>query len=266
MNKKYFYTAIFILCLIVINTQNAASCDNELVDSIIETYESLNGWKEDYREKVDKLDNLLVQFFQTKSSLSFDMETVIPFSSLISSNDEKVRVFSWFTENGGQSWEYHSLIQYETNDGVLKADLIYKMFGANSMPDDPWYSVPAVEYNSISILNREIYLLFGGARASSRGIIMYCFLALELKDNPSPCFVFDGKSYLHFYYIATQGLYYIEDLPAVIDLKSNFPDDFTLVYAKLNNADEIVMEEYRFVFNGKEFEGDYSIFKGRSGR
>ncbi|MDR2047981.1 MAG: hypothetical protein LBP69_00855 [Treponema sp.] len=68
---------------------------------------------------------------------------------------------------------------------------------------------------------------------------------------------FNGKSYIGFDIIAVQPPN-IEDLPGFVNRKVHFPNTFTLVYAKADDSKN-VEKEYHFVFNGKEFEGDYSI-------
>jgi hypothetical protein len=256
-SKRFFYLALFFLFTIEVYSQNNQN-QNELVDTILETYSRLNSWNADYEERLNELDDLLVRFFQSEASLSFDISTVLPFSSLVASDDGKVRVFSWFTENGGQAWDYHALIQYKTNSGVLKAELTKTVFVGVRRND--WSYIPGVEYNSIEILQQNIYLLFGGTRANSRGTIMYCFLAIELKDNTVfPYVVFNNKSYLRFFCIAVQPPN-IEDLPGIVNMKpSSSPDTITLVYAQADDSKNIMEKEYHFIFNGKEFEGDYSI-------
>jgi hypothetical protein len=231
---------------------------DEMVNRIVDVYNQLDSFNDDYLEKLDELDGLLLQFFQAEASLSFDMSTALPFSSLVSSDDGKVRVFSWFTENGGQAWEYHALIQYKIGDGVLKAELTKMLFVG--VRRNRWLYVPQIAYNSIGMLRQNTYCLFGGARSSSRGTVYYCYLAVELTDNSIfPYLAFNGKSYMGFDLIAIQPPN-IEDLPGFVDIKpSPFPNAITLIYAYADALKNKIEKEYHFVFNGKEFEGDYSI-------
>jgi hypothetical protein len=151
--KKSSFAGLFAAC-VVLSLAAQEVTDTSVVNTIIDVYNQLDSSNDDYWEKLDELDSLLLQFFQTEASLSFDISAVLPFSSLISSDNGKIRVFSWFTENGGQAWFYHALIQYKTGNGVLKAELTKTLFTdvKKSLENDWWPYVPTVKYSSIRMV------------------------------------------------------------------------------------------------------------------
>jgi hypothetical protein len=239
------------------NSQNQDELVNTVntVNTIVKVYSQLDSFNDTYEENIEELDGLLMQFFQSDFSLSFDISTVLPFSSLISSDDGKIRVFSWFTENGGQAWSYHALIQYKTSEGVLRAEQITNIFLTGNGRD------PEVRYSSIHILRSNTYILFGGARAGSHGDVRVCYLTFEIKETGIfPFLAFNGKTYLRFFYTAvTPPDEYLPDFIGHILIVNSFPVTLKLIYAQKDDVEGMIKKEYYFVFNGEEFEGDYSI-------
>jgi hypothetical protein len=231
-------------------------------------------------QAVFELRDLLLRFFQTDESLSFDFHKYSHELSwsiyYISSDDGLISVFSWDTADGYSRSTFDSLLQYKTANGELKTISIPQMLANITKYPEPDSLLYDYEYHDYSFdkivtLKENVYLLDGGNRDSIA-------MAVELKDNEIiPCDIFNKKMFFWFRWVMKGDFYfYAGYYPGVIDITINgekqpFSITLTLLYPKdpKNNhnsdagwlqADDFYKRVETFVFNGTEFVGDYSIF------
>jgi hypothetical protein len=225
---------------------------------------------------VFELRDLLLRFFRTNESLSFDSCVYGHLSSYISSDDGLIGVFSWNTADGYSPPTFDSLLQYKTPNGELKTVSIPQMLAnitKHQEPDSLLYDYEYYDYSFYKIvtLKENVYLLSGGHRS-------HIAMAVELKDNEIiPCDIFNKKMFFWFRWVMEGDFYfYAGYYPGVIDMTINgekqpFSITLTMLYPKdpKNNhnsdagwlqADDFYKRVETFVFNGTEFVGDYSIF------
>jgi hypothetical protein len=223
---------------------------------------------------VFELRDLLLRFFQTDESLSFDSCVYGHFSRYISSDDGLIGVFSWNTADGYSPITFDSLLQYRTSNGELKTISIPQMLATITKHPEPDSWIHDYEYHDYSFdkivrLKENVYLLSGGNR-------YYITMVFELKDNEIiPYYPFNGKMFFEFPWRVSNDFYagYYPDIIGITinGEKQPFSITLTMLYPKdaKNNhnsdagwlqADDFYKRVETFVFNGTEFVGDYSIF------
>jgi hypothetical protein len=225
-------------------------------------------------QPVFELRDLLLRFFQTDESLSFDSSVYGHFSRYISSDDGLIGVFSWNTANGTSPLTFDSLLQYRTSNRELKTISIPQMLANITKYPEPDYFIRDYEYYDYSFdkivrLKENVYLLSG----SNRDCIT---MAFELKDNEiMPYYPFNEKMFFEFRLHVSDDFYagYYPDIIGITinGEKQPFSITLTMLYPKdpKNNhnsaagwlqAEDFYKRVETFVFNGTEFVGDYSIF------
>jgi hypothetical protein len=159
-------------------------------------------------QAVFELRDLLLRFFCTNESLSFDSHEYGHFSHYISSDDGLIGVFSWNTTDGYSPIKFDSLLQYKTPNGELKTISIPQMLANITKYPEPDSLLYDYEYNDYSFdkivtLKENVYLLSGGNRDSIA-------MAVELKDNEIiPCNIFNKEMFFWFRWVMKGDFYLV---------------------------------------------------------
>jgi hypothetical protein len=242
----FFYVPTLLLC------QEKQSLDR-LIDQINNLYDSIED-NEEWAQQTNALTDLLLLFFQDTESLTYDIETIFPFIRPVSSEDSVVAMYSWFKKNGGTASFFDAILQYKLNGKVLVKPMRHN-----------------VEYYEVFPLKDNTYL-FHGSTDTGFYSVWDDFTAVEINDNHIlPYNAFYGTDSLSFSCLIASPFEDIDYLPRIIDVSYNFdnvPFTIKLTYAKSKNPvdktkeieNTILIKEFEFIFNGREFFGDYSLF------
>jgi hypothetical protein len=254
MNKlsHVIFPSLFFLTSVFLFGQDEQSYDM-LITQINELYEAIED-NEVWEQRTNTLADLFVLFFQTPESLTCDIKTIFPFIHTISSKDNVVRIYSWFKKNGGRAELYDAILQCK-----LDGKSMIKSVRHN------------VKYYEVFQLKNNVYLFCGFAGAGAY-LGYNDFTVVEINGNRIVSYnAFNNIDSLNFLYVARSPFDDLNYLPRIIDVSYNFenmPFTIKLTYAKPKNfidetkevEDNILSKEFEFIFDGKEFVGDYSIF------
>jgi len=207
MNKSIFILS-FIISIgysTIIHSQqmvDTASIDNHLTS----IYKKFSDNRHDYGGKYGEArDTILIRFQNTlaetlrkESFLNVKYDSLSEYMRIISSEDDKLKIFSWDEFNGGTWHVYNSMYQYKVNNELAVGFLTIKTED-NYITDNT-----EVYHYQIHLIDNDKYLAKAyGTHGSGKEFYMFRLLSYNdgvLKDC-SGCF----NGYDKFFYEITRG-------------------------------------------------------------
>lgn len=267
-----------------VNFSTMCSYINDLYESLEYYHMDRTEYEYLWRTKNKAIDSFLLLLFISEESLSMNIKNELPFLSCIVSEDNLVKVYSWYTENDiHHSWSnYHSIIQYIRKDGTLGAELILDGLADATRFLSTSDSYLSLNYLNIYKLKDSVYLLHGYMTNDNsdpkEGTYTYAFITVEIQN------------YWSVFYPAFESIthYSAFTLPvpitafrySLVDEKNQRLATDAFVYfntegnciIQINYAELIISDKtfknatdqdykkkyWQFVFDGTKFSGDYN--------
>jgi hypothetical protein len=221
----------------------------------------------------ESLENSLIDFLRTEESWSIDVEKEMPFIEYSVSEDNMVRIYSWYFDVASGD-TYFSIIQYKAESGIINAiqvsgyyDERFEQYRQLGFYQGPSYYVD---------FKIEKYTYLIGSQARAGGFMSTAqFLAVRLLDGKiEPYKAFNGDNELVF----SVGIQYggtidnfdfqFDKKPYWIRIMYNVHEDpknysqWILDHPSFERyAEPLIYDYLEFYFNGTEFIGDYKKFK-----
>ncbi|GHV58378.1 hypothetical protein AGMMS49579_25770 [Spirochaetia bacterium] len=210
---------------------------------------------EQYRLRYNAIVEAYLSFFKLPESLSIDFSKEISNIRLErgTSDDGLLNVYNWIS-NRESNWHCDSLIQYTTESGNLNT-ILSREITQNEELD-------IIGFGGIENLAKDIYLLSGHARAAPWVYIRgYITIKLE-NDTLKPYFAFNNEMSLCFYEYHPNGWKGFEQNRPFFDINwdNNSGNDSSTIRIPYGKSETNIDGILDFVFNGKEFLGDYTKF------
>jgi hypothetical protein len=246
-----FITLFFYIPTLLLSQEKQSL--GRLIDRINNLYDSIED-TENWEQQTNTLADLLLLFFQDTESLNYDIETIFPFIRPVSSENSVVTMYSWFKKNGGTASFFDAILQCKLNGKLLVKPMRHN-----------------VEYYEVFPLKDNTYL-FHGSTDTGFYSVWDDFTVVEVNDNHIlPYDAFYSTDSLSFSCLVASPFEDIDYLPRIIDVSydfANVPFTIKLTYAKPKKPvdktkeieNTILVKEFGFIFNGREFVGDYSLF------
>jgi hypothetical protein len=258
-NSNLLKTGLQIILVVIITTQTSYSqsipeIDTKLaalLDKIAYWDNDTTGKRDDSLEKANDRISAYIQKVGSKNSST--LSAAFPKAargplSVISSDDNKIRLYSWDTRMGGSMRLYYDLIQYMTDNGVKVKD----------MRDPKAEEDYGCDYNGIFTIhtagNKTIYLVCGYAIESTKdrheAVEAYTidgsvFKKFDLFKTKTKSLNTIGYGYDQF---ASMGDDHQKDLPTI-----HLSKDFKNLYIPIVNG-EILTDKYLvYVFDGNNY-------------
>jgi hypothetical protein len=240
---------------------------SELCAFVTNLYNNLGSYESDklWLEKNRSIEALLLLYFKTEESLHINNEKELDFITSLISPDKKIVLYSWNQKIWSLPESFNGIIQYVASTGEPGAVTVDGM----NMSDS--------KYTNINLLKDNVYLLYG-EDAGRSAVNVASFVVLEFdEDEGNLTFyrAFNHKAKLLFDITGLWEQYKFSG-PHVIDYRYNFdkePYTITITYIQFINEDlrntmgyiiateNSITRTIEFVFDGKEFIGDYDILE-----
>ncbi len=235
-----------------------AETDEDFYAAVIETFEVFYSISYDDYDQLEEQDaintDVLLDFLSTEKSLSIDITENIRTLDYLTSPDERIKIYKWDT----RLYSHTSILQYMTSSGQARAVLLN---------DNP-ISIPSVDYSTVLMLKKNVYLLSGNERGDSHTQIT-AIAAVELRDDELiPYNAFNNETSLIF----TGGVLppWAESNGRICDYEFLSEEGTYIIrifyweaFEKIekrkeyNYEETLPLKQIDFIFNGEKFIGDY---------
>ncbi|WP_299317202.1 hypothetical protein [uncultured Maribacter sp.] len=199
MNKSYFILSFIILirCSTTIHSQqsiDAGSIDNHLTSIYKKFKDNRHDYGATYGEAKDSIlirfQNTLAKTLRKESFLNVKYDSLAEHMRIISSKDDKLKIFSWDEFNGGTWHIYNSMYQYKVNNELAVGFLTTKT-------EDHYITDNTEVYHyQVQLIDNDKYLAKAyGTHGSGKEFYMFRLLSFNdgiLKDCDG-CFNGDDK-------------------------------------------------------------------------